>query len=204
MIWAANDVVGALVFLLPGPVASAVYFSLTSHPKPNEFGQVVQALMFTILSQTVAWAIGLAWPQMGSREDWQLFFPVPVAAVMALIAAFCSNHDIVHSILRRAKATRETSYPSEWYSAFAENDDFYVVRISTTGAGCMDGRRSGPALLKQGISLLPRVNGWRQSRMYGCQRVRFSWPGRETSPWWNLLEWTTYKKPKEGNNDKSC
>lgn len=127
MIWATNEVVSVLVFLLPGLVASAIFYSLTSHPKPNEFGQVVQALMFTILSQAVAWAIGLLWPQMGSREDWQLFFPVPVAAAIALIAAFCSNHDTVHRILRWIKVTRETSYPSEWYSAFAQYGGCYVI-----------------------------------------------------------------------------
>lgn len=127
MIWATNEVVSVLVFLLPGLVASAIFYSLTSHPKPNEFGQVSQALMFTILSQAVAWAIGLLWPHVASREDWQLFFPVPVAAAVAMIAAFCSNHDAVHRVLRWARVTRETSYPSEWYSAFAENDDCYVV-----------------------------------------------------------------------------
>ncbi len=127
MIWATNDVVSVLVFLLPGLVASAIFYSLTSHPKPNEFGQVVQALMFTILSQAVAWAIGLLWPPMAAREDWQLFFPVPVAAAVAMIAAFCSNHDTVHRILRYTKVTRETSYPSEWYSAFTEYEGCYVV-----------------------------------------------------------------------------
>lgn len=56
-----------------------------------------------------------------------MFFPVPVAAAIALIAAFCSNHDTIHSILRRIKVTRETSYPSEGYSAFAEYGGCYVV-----------------------------------------------------------------------------
>ena len=50
MIWATNEVVSVLVFLLPGLVASAIFYSLTSHPKPNEFGQVAQALIFTIVS----------------------------------------------------------------------------------------------------------------------------------------------------------
>ena len=127
MIWATNEVVSVLVFLLPGLVASAIFYSLTSHPKPNEFGQVVQALMFTILSHAVTWAIGLLWPQVADRQDWQLFFPVPVAAAIALIAAFCSNHDTVHGVLRLARVTRETSYPSEWYSAFAQHDGCYVV-----------------------------------------------------------------------------
>ena len=56
-----------------------------------------------------------------------MFFPVLVAGVIGLIAVYCSNHDTVHRILRYANVTRETSYPSEWYSAFAENDDCYVV-----------------------------------------------------------------------------
>ena len=127
MIWATNEVVSVLVFLLPGLVASAIFYALTSHPKPNEFGQVVQALMFTILSQAVAWGIGLLWPHVASREDWQLFFPVPVAAVIALVAAICSNHDAVHRVLRWARVTRETSYPSEWYSAFAQYEGCYVI-----------------------------------------------------------------------------
>ena len=56
MSWAANEVVSVLVFLLPGMVASAMFYSLTSHPKPNEFGQVVQALILTTVSQAAAWA----------------------------------------------------------------------------------------------------------------------------------------------------
>ena len=131
MIWTTNEVVGVLVFLLPGLVASAMFYSLTAHPKPNEFGQVVQALIFTILSQAVAWAVYLTiqavWPEFIGPEGWEFVFPVLVAAVIALVAVYCSNHDTVHRLLRYAKATRETSYPSEWYSAFAENDDCYVV-----------------------------------------------------------------------------
>ena len=131
MVWAANEVVGILIFLLPGLVALAIYYSLTSHPKPNEFGQVVQALMFTILSQAVSWAahlcIGLVWSSFTAPEGWELFLRVLAAAVIALIAAYCSNHDTVHQFLRLLRVTRERSYPSQWYSAFAENDDCYVV-----------------------------------------------------------------------------
>lgn len=131
MIWTTNEVVGVLVFLLPGLVASAMFYSLTAHPKPNEFGQVVQALIFTIVSQAAAWAVYLTiqavWPEFIGPEGWEFVFPVLVAAVIALVAVYCSNHDTVHRLLRYGKATRETSYPSEWYSAFAENDDCYIV-----------------------------------------------------------------------------
>lgn len=131
MIWATNEVVSAPVILLPRLVASTIFYSLTSHPEPNEFGQVVQALMFTILSQAVAWAahlcIGLVWSSFAAPEGWELFLPVMAAAAIALIAAYCSNHDTVHQFLRLLRVTRERSYPSQWYSAFAENDDCYVV-----------------------------------------------------------------------------
>ena len=131
MIWTTNEVVGVLVFLLPGLVASAMFYSLTAHPKPNEFGQVVQALIFTIVSQAAAWAVYLTiqavWPEFIGPEGWEFVFPVLVAAVIVLVAVYCSNHDTVHRLLRYGKATRETSYPSEWYSAFAENDDCYIV-----------------------------------------------------------------------------
>jgi uncharacterized membrane protein YjjP (DUF1212 family) len=67
MIWTTNEVVGVLVFLLPGLVASAMFYSLTAHAKPNEFGQVVQALIFTIVSQAAAWVVYLTiqavWPE---------------------------------------------------------------------------------------------------------------------------------------------
>ena len=43
MSWASSEIVAVLTFLLPGFVATAVFFSLTSHPRPNEFGQVAQA-----------------------------------------------------------------------------------------------------------------------------------------------------------------
>ena len=53
MSWANSEVVSILVFLLPGFVAAAVFYSLTSYPKPNEFGQVIQALVFTMVGQSI-------------------------------------------------------------------------------------------------------------------------------------------------------
>ena len=154
MIWATNEVVSVLVFLLPGLVASAIFYSLTSHPKPNEFGQVVQALMFTILSQAVAWAahlcIGLVWSSFTAPEGWELFLPVLAAAVIALIAAYCSNHDTVHQFLRLLRVTRERSYPSQWYSAFAENDDCYVVLHFQDGRRLYGWPREWPSQLGGG------------------------------------------------------
>ncbi len=80
MIWTTNEVGGVLVFLLPGLVASAMFYSLTAHAKPNEFGQVVQALIFTIVSQAAAWVVYLTipavWPEFIGPEGWEFVFPV--------------------------------------------------------------------------------------------------------------------------------
>ena len=71
MSWASSEVVAVLTFLLPGFVGAAVFYSLTSHPKPGEFDRVVQALVFTTVGQAVAWLLralsGLRWEYAGRR-----------------------------------------------------------------------------------------------------------------------------------------
>lgn len=41
MDWASSDVIGVLKFLLPGFIAAAVFYSLTSHPKPDAFNRII-------------------------------------------------------------------------------------------------------------------------------------------------------------------
>ena len=128
MSWASSEVVSVLVFLLPGFVAAAVFYSLTVYPKPNEFGQVVQALVFTMVGQTIAWTIRQL---MGSGTSWSIGFEAVVsvlsAVFFALVVVYISNNDIAHGFFRRTGFTRESSYPSEWYSSFTENNNYYVV-----------------------------------------------------------------------------
>ena len=49
MSWASSEAVAVLIFLLPGFVAAAVFYALTSHPRPGEFARVVQALVLSEL-----------------------------------------------------------------------------------------------------------------------------------------------------------
>ena len=53
MNWASSEVVGVLTFLLPGFVAAAIFYSLTSHPRPGAFDRVIQALIFTVIGQAI-------------------------------------------------------------------------------------------------------------------------------------------------------
>ena len=131
MNWASGEVVGILTFLLPGFVAAAVFHSLTSHPKPDAFDRVVQALIFTVIGNAIT-TVFVSWANSPSENDqwikpWEPLLSILVAVALALLASHASNRDSVHGILRRLRITRETSYPSEWYSAFSRHDDCYVV-----------------------------------------------------------------------------
>ena len=130
MSWATSEIVAVLAFLLPGFVGAAAFYSLTSHPKPSEFGQVVQALVFTTVGQAVAWLIRLlasVWWEYQWPAGLELTVAVASAVGVALLAAYAANHDALHRPLRWLGVTMETSYPSEWYSAFAEYDGCYVM-----------------------------------------------------------------------------
>lgn len=131
MSWATAELVGVLTFLLPGFVGAAVFYALTSHPRPGEFDRVVQALVFTTVAQAMTWAARwlaeLRWPAYEWPAGLELSVAVAGAVALALLTAAVSNHDMAHWLLRSIGVTRETSYPSEWYSAFAENSGRYVI-----------------------------------------------------------------------------
>lgn len=131
MSWASSEVVGVLTFLLPGFVAAAIFHSLTSHPKPAAFDRVIQALIFTVIGQAIV-ALLLAIDSTVKEavhgiRNWELILSVLVAVILGLVASYASNRDTIHGILRRFGVTRETSYPSEWYSAFSRHHGCYVV-----------------------------------------------------------------------------
>ena len=151
MSWASSEVVSVLVFLLPGFVAAAVFYSLTSHPKPNEFGQVIQALVFTMVGQSIAWTLrqildlGISW-SIGLEAT----VAVLSAVVFTLLVVYISNNDIAHWFFRRIGLTRENSYSSEWYSSFAQNPDSYVVLHLKDGRRLYGWPREWPSHPNQG------------------------------------------------------
>lgn len=131
MSWASNEAIAILAFLLPGFVSVAVLHMFTSHPKPSEFERIVQSFIFTILVRAVTEFILWIGRLLGRESLWESRFEilvsVGVAIVLGLIAVFLSNSDLLHRLFRYIGITKETSYPSEWYSAFHHNPDCYVV-----------------------------------------------------------------------------
>ncbi|MYA97742.1 MAG: hypothetical protein F4X91_15195 [Nitrospinae bacterium] len=127
----SSETVSILVFLLPGFVAAAVFYWLTSHPKPGAFERIVQALIFTILVQAMVKILVIVMERRGWALSWdeaeRLIFSTLAAIGLGLLAVFTLNKDIPHRFLRRIGFTRENSYPSEWYSAFDRHADCYLV-----------------------------------------------------------------------------
>ena len=127
----SGEAIEILKFLLPGFVSAAVFYSLTSHPKPNTFERVVQALIFTIVIQamvaTLVLIVGAIVEIDPWSKTWEVIVSVLVAVALGLMAVYASNNDTLHRYLRRIGVTKENSYPSAWYSAFSRHSDCYVM-----------------------------------------------------------------------------
>ena len=164
MSWASSEIVSVFVFLLPGFVAAAVFYSLSSYPKPNEFGQVVQALVFTMVGQIIALSVQQLTILLGASRPWpttlDIIVPTLSAVAFALIVVYASNNDTLHGLFRRLRFTRETSYSSEWYSSFAENPNCYIVlHLKDRRAALWLAGGSGRAVRSKDISGLSKANG---------------------------------------------
>ena len=135
--WASGEAVGVLTFLLPGFVAAGIFYSLTSYPKPAAFDRIVLALIFTVVAQAVTeyglLASGAAAGNVEAAAAWGPALSVTVAVLLGLGASCLSNTDALHGLLRRARVTRETSHPTEWYSTFARYGESCCVVLHLQG-----------------------------------------------------------------------
>ena len=59
--------------------------------------------------------------------EFEILVSVCIAVAVAIVVVYLPNHDTLHGLLRRLGVTKETAYPSEWYSTFYRNSDCYVI-----------------------------------------------------------------------------
>lgn len=124
----------AVSSILSGFVAAWIFYSLTSHPKANQFERVIQALIFTAIIRIpvliTKWmllligssveiklkATSLEFGAWTSTVEfvWSMIFAVVVGVLFSTLA----NTDWLHNHLRRMRITKRTSYPSEWSHEF--------------------------------------------------------------------------------------
>lgn len=132
----ALEIIQVLQYLLPGLLAAWVFYGLTSFSKPSEFERIVQALIFTLLTQALVFIEKAAFHTVASASttaSWNDRLSVLCSTISAialgLTFAFFANNDKFHALLRRARITKETSYPSEWYGAFDKNVTLVVLHL---------------------------------------------------------------------------
>lgn len=131
-------IVDVLTYLLPGFVSAALVYVLTPVPRPIPFERVIQALIYTIIIQALVAVVRTPLLAIGTHccvvgrwtEDVTLLWSVILAIVIGIAAAWANNTDIVHSMLRKAGITHQTSFPSEWYGAFCQNDGYIVLHLT--------------------------------------------------------------------------
>lgn len=127
MIWSSSEIVTVLVFLLPGFVTAGVFHTLTSHPKPNTFGSVIQALVFTVIVQALAVVVkSHVWQW---SDDQELLGLLLTSVGVGFVFAVASNLNLVHWPLIKLGLTRENSYSSEWYSGFVHNRCYVILHL---------------------------------------------------------------------------
>ena len=131
MSWASNEAVSILIFLLPGFVAAGIFQTLISNPKPSGFDVLVRAFIFTIVvnlvGQLIFWGIGDSRLSIPPNDIREFVIQVFVSVILGLISAFVWNNDLFHKPLRHLSITRQSSYQSAQYSAFAFHGDCFVV-----------------------------------------------------------------------------
>ena len=147
---AFNELQTLLTILLPGFVTAAILYLFTSFSKPSPFERVIQALVFSFVINAIAGL--LEWLSLlESVPKIVLYFAL--AILLGVIVVYATNHDWLYRFLRLFRFTRETSFPSEWYSAFARNKKAYVVLHLKGERRFYGWPKNGPVILIRDTSL---------------------------------------------------
>lgn len=137
----SKDVISILQYLLPGFLAAWVFYAFTSHPKPSQFERVIEALIFTLIIESIVFlekGALLKFSAVWKIGDWDGYSKAVCSTASAILLgtafAYYSNNDKFHKMMRRLGITRETSFPSEWFGTFLKNVTYIVLHMK-------DGRR---------------------------------------------------------------
>lgn len=132
-----KEVIPLLQYLIPGFLATWIFYCLTAFKRPDTFGQIVQALIFTFVIHGAVITIGALCVWVGSKGfvigRWdaksEAMWSFAVSVALGLLSCWVSTHDKLHGWLRDKDFTVKTSYPNEWYSTFARYKRFVVLHL---------------------------------------------------------------------------
>ncbi|QDT42532.1 hypothetical protein Pan241w_26170 [Gimesia alba] len=143
MSFPSADLVSAVYQLLPGFITAWIFYSLTAHPKKSPFERTIQALIFTAiikllvlpLSWSFIWLGSYGWTIGVWNQDTSFIVSAFFAIALGFLFSYFANTGILHAnLFPLISATKRTSHPSEWFSAFNEDKCFIYLHFK-------DGRR---------------------------------------------------------------
>lgn len=132
-----KEVIPLLQYLIPGFLAAWIFYSLTDFKRPDTFGQIVQALIFTFVIQSLVVGVEatlvLAGEQFFSVGAWnrksETMWAAVIAVLLGLLSRHIANSDKLHGLLRSLQVTTRKSFPCEWYSAFSSRPGFVILHL---------------------------------------------------------------------------
>lgn len=133
-----KDVIPLLQYLIPGFLTAWIFYSLTAFKRPDTFGQIVQALIFTFVIHGAVLGVKACLLWIGSKGFsvglWDLkteaSWSFVISVLLGFLSCYWATNDKLHEWLRIRDITKKTSYPSEWYSAFARHDREVVLHLN--------------------------------------------------------------------------
>lgn len=137
-----KEVIPLLQYLIPGFLAAWIFYSLTAFKRPDTFGQIVQALIFTFVIQSLVAGLGALLLLTGERffsvglwdKKSEALWSAVIAVVLGFLSCHVASNDKLHSLLRRLEITRQNSFPCEWYGVFSSRRGFVILNL-------IDGKR---------------------------------------------------------------
>jgi hypothetical protein len=143
----SSEIVKVIYALLPGFITAWIFYGLTAHRRLSPFERTVQALIFTAIIQAIVLVFKGVFLLLGkiyTFSEWNdnasFVFSIILAIVLGLVVSLFANKDWFHKFLRGdfkwskclkkiGGITKRTSYPSEWFSAFNEEQKYVVLHL---------------------------------------------------------------------------
>lgn len=133
-----KEIIPLLQYLIPGFLSTWIFYSLTALKRPDTFGQIVQALIFTFVIQGAVLAVGALCLWIGSNGfsvgTWdakaETAWAFVLSQALGFIACYLTTNDKLHAWLRSRNVTKQSSYPSEWFCAFAQYERFITLHLN--------------------------------------------------------------------------
>lgn len=133
MSWANSEAISILWFLLPGFISAGLFRALISNPRPSGFDSVAQVFIFTVIVHVIGWLLFSPWAEQENNSYYsdenhtKILVLLLVSIAVGIFSSLIWNKDWLFKALRKSQITKQSSYRSAQYSAFAFHSDCYVV-----------------------------------------------------------------------------